>query len=140
MTDADQPAEESLIGIKGWLLLYAIVVGLQASSLLGKVMVQWRNDVYLGVGDRLTTIFFFIAYLVGLYFLLEVPKPITRKFHIGLNGFWAATLAVAGGSNGRSGPMGGLRGNVYLGSLLDWIQAGAGNLLPRRRIDCLVSD
>jgi len=94
VTDADQPAEKSLIGIKGWLLLYAIVVGLQASSLLGKVMAQWRNDVYLGVGDRLTTIFFFIAYLVSLYFLLEVRKPITRKYHIGLNGFWAATLAL----------------------------------------------
>ncbi len=94
MTDADQPAEKSLVGIKGWLLLYAIVVGLQASSLLGKVMAQWRSDVYLGVGDRLTTIFFFIAYLVGLYFLLEVRKPITRKYHIGLNCFWAATLLL----------------------------------------------
>lgn len=94
MTDSDQPAEKDLVGIRGWLLVYAIVAGLQTVNLLRKVFEQWQSDSIVDLGGRLTTIFFFLAYLIGLYFLLEVRKPITRTYCIALNSFWAATLLI----------------------------------------------
>ena len=94
MTSGDETAEKDLVGIRGWLLVYAIVAGLQTANLLRKVFKQWQSDSIVDLGGRLTTIFFFIAFLVGMYFLLEVRKPITRKFLIGLNSFWAVILLL----------------------------------------------
>ena len=82
MTDAEQPAEKDLVGIKGWLLLDAILLALRTAFLLGIVSwgIQW-GDIS-DVTERLIWILALTVFLVGLYLLIVVRRPITRYFHI----------------------------------------------------------
>ncbi|TDJ38409.1 MAG: hypothetical protein E2O53_00355 [Gammaproteobacteria bacterium] len=80
MTDAEQPAEKDLVGIKGWLLLDAILLALRTAFLLGIVSwgIQW-GDIS-DVTERLIWILALTVFLVGLYLLIVVRRPITRYF------------------------------------------------------------
>ena len=88
MTDADQTVESDLVSIKGWLLLYAILLALRTAFLLG---MQW--DDISDVTERLIGILALTVFLVALYLLIVVRRPITRYYHIGLNCFFAAIFA-----------------------------------------------
>ncbi len=77
-----------LVGVKGWLLFYAILRGLGSAVILS---MQYREIP--DVEERLTGIFVLIVVLVGLYLLSVVRRPVTRYYHIGINSLWAALFA-----------------------------------------------
>ena len=102
MTESVQPAEKDLVGIKGWLLLYTIgPVGFSIANYLANSIEWWHKTTYdSDVGGP--SIVFLALYLVGLYLLIMVQKPITRAYHIGLTSFMAAAyLTLAFITNDR---------------------------------------
>ncbi len=86
----DTSAEKDLVGIKGWLLLYAIKFVLGTAVLLLSMVWGEMSDVE----GRVIGIFLLIGVWVGLYLLIEVRRPFTRYYHIGLNVFFAAIFAL----------------------------------------------
>ncbi len=91
MTDADQPAEKSLVGIKGWLLLYVIGPGILGTLLTvtdALNLTDSGGSHYFPIEISLA-----IATVIGLYLIFRVRKPITRTYHIWLNFIWAGYTA-----------------------------------------------
>ena len=78
MTDADQTAESDLVSIKGWLPLYAILLVLRTAFLLGIVLLGMQWGDISDVTERLIGILALTVFLVGLYLLIVVRRPITR--------------------------------------------------------------
>ena len=93
MTDADQTVESDLVSMKGWLLLYAILLALRTAFLLGIVLLGMQWGYISDVTERLIGILALTVFLVALYLLIVVRRPITRYYHIGLNCFFAAIFA-----------------------------------------------
>ncbi len=93
MTDADKPAGKDLVGIKGWLLLYAILFALRTAFLLGIVSLGMQWGDISDVTERLIGILAVTVFLVGLYLLVVVRRPIARYYNIGLNCIFAAIFA-----------------------------------------------
>ena len=93
MLDADQSVEKNLVGVKGWLLVYAIgPAGIGVLAALVEVSELWRYGA--DALEYLLGIVFLIVYAVGLYLLIAVRKRFTRIYHMGLTGFMAAALAI----------------------------------------------
>ncbi len=93
MTDAVNPAEKDLVGIKGWLLVYAILFALRTAFLLGIVLLGMQWGDISDVRERLIGILALTVLLIGLYLLIVVRRPITWYYHIGLNCSFAAIFA-----------------------------------------------
>ena len=100
MTDADKPAEKSLIGIRGWLLLYVIqeifVTLATVLDVLTFPDLPRSRDFF--IDGSLT-----IAIVIGLYLIFGVRKPITRIFHIWLNIIWVGYWAFINMESGELG-------------------------------------
>lgn len=91
MTDADQAAEESLIGIKGWLLLYVIGPGFIGTAWGIKEAIVWGP--LLGGGYLYFCGMLLTANVVGLYLIMYVREKITQTYQIWLNIIWAGSYA-----------------------------------------------
>ncbi len=105
MTDADQPAEKSLIGIRGWLLFYVIkeilfILVAVVDVLIHPALAVARSPIFF-IAAWAT-----IAAVIGLYLIFGVRKPITRIFHIWFNIIWAGWLAFITVVSGELGPGG----------------------------------
>ena len=99
MTDADQTADNDLVGIKGWLLLYVIGPGILGTLWGVTDAIIWGvsgHPAYRLIFSVLIT-----ANVIGLYLIFGVRKSITQIYHIWLNfnwaGFWAFTAVESGG-------------------------------------------
>ena len=99
MTDAVEPAEKSLVGVKGWLLLYVIGPGILGTLWGVTDAIIWgipSHPAYRLIFSVLIT-----ANVIGLYLIFGVRKSITQIYHIWLNfnwaGFWAFTAVESGG-------------------------------------------
>ena len=102
MTDADQPAKNDLVSIKGWLLCYVIGPGILGTLWGVTDAIIWGvsgHPAYRLIFSVLIT-----ANLIGLYLIFGVRKSITQIYHIWLNfnwaGFWAFTAVESGGPQG----------------------------------------
>ena len=102
MTDADQPAKNDLVGIKGWLLFYVIGPGILGTLWGVTDAIIWGvsgHPAYRLIFSVLIT-----ANVIGLYLIFGVRKSITQIYHIWLNfnwaGFWAFTAVESGGPQG----------------------------------------
>jgi len=84
-----EAAKTDLVGIEGWLFFYAILRS------LGAVLLGLQLRVIPDVEGRSAGVFFLTAILVGLYLLIKVRKPITRNYHIGLNGFYTVIIGIS---------------------------------------------
>jgi len=92
VTDADQPAEKSLVGIKGWLLLYVIGPGILGTLLTvtdALNLTDSGGSHYFPIEIPLA-----IATVIGLYLIFRVRKPITRTYHIWTNFIWAGYTLI----------------------------------------------
>ena len=96
MPDAGKSAEKTLVGIKGWLLLYLIGPGFIGTALrIMDVIVGGPpyDGGYLYFYGMLLT-----ATVVGLYLIIYVREKITQTFQIWLHiiwaGFWAYVSAT----------------------------------------------
>ena len=100
MTDADQPAEKDLVGIRGWLLLYVILqILFTLFTVLGVLTIPdlARSPDFFIVGSAIITT------VIGLYLIFGVRKPITRIFHIWLNIIWVGYWAFINMESGELG-------------------------------------
>ena len=88
VANVGQPVKSVLVGIEGWLFIYTILRS------LGAVLVGVQLRVFPDVEGRLAGAFSLTLILVGLYLLIKVRKPITRNYHIGFNGFFAAIFGI----------------------------------------------
>ena len=92
MPDADKPAVKTLVGIKGWLLLY-IISGI--SGVLFGVKELMLSEIFIPpiilylLGLHITSL------LLGLYLIFAVRKAVTQTYHIWLNIIWASFMAFA---------------------------------------------
>jgi len=89
---------------------------------------QW-GDIS-DVTERLIGILALTVFLVGLYLLIVVRRPISRTTTLD-SIFFRSDLCVVGDSNAHSGFVGNLCGTFYLGGVLDKIEADTSNVLPR---------
>ena len=91
VTDVDQPTEKSLVGIKGWLLLYVLV------AILGILLVVTTARSLTDPGALYyfsTDVPLAIATVIGLYMIFYVRKPITRTYHIWLSFIWSGEFLI----------------------------------------------
>ena len=82
MTDLDQLGKQDLVGIKGWLLFYVV------SSIIGILSLIFEA-LFIGLPThlfyRLFMSVFLAAFLVEIYLILQIRKPVTRSYVIWLN-------------------------------------------------------
>ena len=72
------PQKKTLLVLKGWLLVYAILLALRIALLLGIVLLGMQWGDISDLTERLIGILALTVFLVGLYLLIVVPRPISR--------------------------------------------------------------
>lgn len=91
MPSEDEPAatgEEVISGVRGWLLVYVVGPGILGTLFsVATAQILWS---VLPSSDQAFLVFEVIANIVGMALIFTLRQPLTRWFHVALNGIVAA--------------------------------------------------